>query len=453
MAKKPAKDKDHLSLKRKSGWEILKGKEKAIDDYCSEYLSFITEAKTEREAVSAIKQKIADRTDIIAVENRLRAIALCRKGKAPLSEGLRIVVAHLDAPRLDLKANPLYEDIELAMLKTHYYGGIKKYQWLARPLAIHGVVIRADGKPINITMGENESEPCFTIEDLLPHLADKVQASKNVKDAFQGEKLNIIFGSKPDLNVKEEKVKKNILALLNKKYGITEEDFVSADLQIVPSGPAREIGIDASMLGGYGHDDRICAWAALKAIMSAKDLPYTTIALLVDKEEIGSEGNTGAKSMFVEEVVWEIAEKFNQKIFPSKVLYRSKAISGDVNGALDPDYPEVHEKTNAAKLGYGVCVTKFTGARGKSGASEASAEYIGWIRTMLNKKKIPWQTGELGKVDEGGGGTVAKYLAEYGMDIVDMGPALLSMHAPFEIASKVDAYSTYLSYLAFMEEK
>ena len=452
MPKKKQTGKD-LALERKSGWEQLKGKDKEINAYSKEYISFISGVKTEREAVSYIKERLKGKRGIYSIENRKKAIAVCRKGNLPLSEGLRIIVAHLDSPRLDLKVNPLYEDTDLVMLKTHYYGGIKKYQWLARPLALHGVVIKKDGGLIHIEIGEDEKDPCFTIEDLLPHLAGKAQYNKNLKDAFQGEKLNIIFGSIPDLKAKDGKVKKNILQLLHKKFGIIEEDFVSADLEVVPAGPAREIGIDCSLIGAYGHDDRICAWAALKAIMDAKDLPLTTIALLVDKEEIGSEGNTGAKSRFIEEVLWEISERFKEDSIPTKALYRSKAISGDVNGAFDPEYPDVHEKTNAAKLGYGVCITKFTGSRGKSGASEASAEYMGWIRAILNRRKVPWQTGELGKVDEGGGGTVAKYLAEYGMDIVDMGPALLSMHAPFELASKVDAYATYLAYLAFMEEK
>jgi len=442
-----------LALERKSGWEILKGKDKEINTYSKEYISFISDVKTEREAVSYIKERLKGERGIYSIENRKKAIAIYRKGKLPLSDGLRIIVAHLDSPRLDLKVNPLYEDTELVMLKTHYYGGIKKYQWLARPLALHGVVIKKDGGAIDIEIGEDEKGPCFTIEDLLPHLARKAQYSKNLKDAFQGEKLNIIFGSIPDSKTKDEKVKKNILQLLHKKFGIIEEDFVSADLEVVPAGPAREIGIDCSLIGAYGHDDRICAWAALKALMDAKKPPFTTIALLVDKEEIGSEGNTGAKSRFIEEVLWQVSERFKEDIIPSKALYRARAISGDVNSAFDPEYPDVHEKRNAAKLGYGVCITKFTGARGKSGASEASAEYMGWIRAILNRKKIPWQTGELGKVDEGGGGTVAKYLAEYGMDIVDIGPALLSMHAPFELASKVDAYATYLAYLAFMEEK
>jgi aspartyl aminopeptidase len=439
------------SEKSGTAWEMLKGSEKKIDAYCRGYMEFLSAAKTEREAVGFIASKSAD--GIIEIKNRERSIALCRKGKAPMSSGLRIIAAHIDSPRLDLKARPLYEDTGIAMLKTHYYGGIKKYQWLARPLALHGFIVKEGKKTVEITIGEDGDDPCFTIEDLLPHLSHKVHNDKRVADAFQGEKLNIIAGSIPDMKVKDGGVKKNILNILKNKYGMIEEDFVSADIEIVPAGPAREVGLDRSMIGGYGQDDRICAWAAFAAVKDAEKLPFTSIVLLADKEETGSDGNTGIKSRFLEEVIYELSDKFNEPVSPARVLYRSRAISADVNAAFDPDYPEVHEKANAAKMGMGVCITKFTGSRGKSGTSEASAEYMGWIRGILNKRQIPWQTGELGRVDEGGGGTVARHLAEYGMDIVDMGPALLSMHSPFELAGKADAYSAYLSYLAFLEEK
>ncbi|HPR55352.1 MAG TPA: aminopeptidase [Deltaproteobacteria bacterium] len=452
MPTKKQTEKSPLAYKSRSGWDILQGKEARIDAYAREYIRFLSEVKTEREAVSYIRDKASLDKNIICVENRGKAIALCRIGNRPLDGGIRIVVAHLDSPRLDLKANPLYEDTDLAMLKTHYYGGIKKYQWLARPLAIHGVVIREDGRAVSIVMGEDENEPCFTIEDLLPHLAGKAQYGKKLEDAFVAEKLNIICGSHPDLKAKEDKVKRRILEFLHRKYGIVEQDFTSADIEVVPAGRAREVGFDRSLVGAYGQDDRVCSWAAHSAILDARKVPYTTVALLVDKEEIGSDGNTGAKSIFLEEVLWTLGERLKQDINPGRVLFRSRAISGDANGALDPDYPEVHEKNNAARMGYGVCITKFTGSRGKAGSNEAHAEYMGWIRSFLNRKQIPWQTGELGKVDEGGGGTVAKFLAEYGMDIVDAGPPLLSMHAPFELSSKVDVYATYLAYRAFMEE-
>lgn len=453
MPRKRATPEPVLANKVRSGWEILQARLDEVESYNREYLRFLTRVKTEREAVEYLKGIVGDAAGLHLVENRGKALAVCRKGRAPLKGGIRIVVAHIDCPRLDLKANPLYEDTELAMLKTHYYGGIKKYQWLARPLALHGVLIREDGGAVKVVIGEDEGDPCLTIEDLLPHLAANAQYSKKLSEAFQAEKLNIILGSRPDLSLKENRVKEYILRLLHEKYGIVEQDFVSADLEIVPAGPAREVGIDRSLVGGYGQDDRACSWAAFAAARDAMEPGFTSIALLMDKEEIGSEGNTGAKSMFLEEVLWELGEEFKEKIVPSRVLFRSKAISGDANGAFDPDYPEVHEKLNAARIGYGVCVTKFTGSRGKVGSSEAHAEYMAYIRALLNRGGIPWQTGELGKVDEGGGGTVAKYLAEYGMDIVDMGPPLLSMHSPFELSSKVDTYSTYLAYRAFMEEK
>jgi len=452
MPRKKPSEKSPLEHKPRSGWDMLQGKEARIDGYARDYIRFLSDVKTEREAVSYIIERASLDKNVICIENRGKAVALCRTGTRPIQDGIRIVVAHLDSPRLDLKANPLYEDVELAMLKTHYYGGIKKYQWLARPLAIHGVVVREDGSQVNIVIGEDEDEPCFTIEDLLPHLAGKAQYGKKIEDAFVGEKLNIICGSRPDLRAKDEKVKRRILEFLHRKYGIVEQDFTSADIEAVPAGRAREVGFDRSLIGAYGQDDRACSWAAFSAIFDARKVPYTTMTLLVDKEEIGSDGNTGAKSLFVEEVLWALGERLKQDIYPARVLFRSRAISGDANGALDPDYPEVHEKTNAARMGYGVCITKFTGSRGKAGSSEAHAEYMGWIRSVLNRKGIPWQTGELGKVDEGGGGTVAKFLAEYGMDIVDAGPPLLSMHAPFELSSKVDVYATYLAYRAFMEE-
>jgi len=452
MPRKKTPEKKDLTYKAKSGWEILKDRQDDIEAYNREYIRFLSEVKTEREAVNYIRGLSKGMKGLHIIENRGKAIAVCRKGKLPLKEGVSIVIAHIDCPRLDLKANPLYEDTDFAMLKTHYYGGIKKYQWLARPLAIHGVVGRANGSLVNISLGEVAKEPCFTIEDLLPHLAANAQYSKKLSDAFQAEKLNIIIGSKPDMKLKENKVKMHILSLLHEKYGIVEQDFVSADLEIVPAGPAREVGIDRSMVGGYGQDDRVCSWAAYAAVRDAVKGNHTSIAMLVDKEEIGSEGNTGAKSLFIEEVLWELSEYFKENIIPARVLFRSRAISGDANGGLDPDFPEVHEKSNAARVGYGVCITKFTGARGKVGSSEAHAEYMMQMRALLNKHGIPWQTGELGKVDEGGGGTVAKYLAEYGMDIVDMGPPLLSMHSPFELSSKVDTYATYRAYRAFMEE-
>jgi len=435
---------------RKSAWTRLE--HTAVEAFCEGYLDFLSTAKTEREAVRYLKELAQDHSHVITFINRDKAIALCRKGRRPLSEGVRIVVAHVDSPRLDLKANPLYEEAELALFKTHYYGGIKKYQWLARPLALHGVVVRADGTKVEITLGENSDEPCLAIDDLLPHLARKVQTEKKVTEAFVGEKLNVIVGSIGAEEEGDKPIRRAVLKILKTRYAIEEEDFVSADLEVVPAGPAREVGLDGGLIGGYGQDDRLSCYTAAAALCDAEEPEYTAIALLVDKEEIGSDGNTGAKSLFLEEVLWELGEKFKQPIEPRRVLWRSKAISADLNAALDPDYPEVHEKANAAKMGQGVCLVKFTGSAGKVGSNEAHAEYLGWLRGVLNRRGIPWQTGELGKVDEGGGGTVAKFLAEYGMDIVDVGAPALSMHSPFELASKADIYSAYLTYTAFMEE-
>lgn len=435
---------------RKSAWAKLD--HATVEAFCEGYLDFLSTVKTEREAVRYLKCLAQDHGQVISFINRDKAIALCRRGRRPLNEGVRIVVAHIDSPRLDLKANPLYEEAELALFKTHYYGGIKKYQWLARPLALHGVVVRADGSKVDIAIGERFDEPCLTIEDLLPHLARKVQTEKKVTEAFAGEKLNVIVGSIAADEDGDKPIRRAVLKILKARYGIEEEDFVSADLEVVPAGPAREVGLDGGLIGGYGQDDRLSSYTAAVALCDAEEPEYTSIALLVDKEEIGSDGNTGAKSLFLEEVLWELGEKFNQQIEPRRVLWRSKAISADLNAALDPDYPEVHEKANAARLGNGVCLIKFTGSAGKVGSSEAHAEYLGWLRGVLNRRGIPWQTGELGKVDEGGGGTVAKFLAEYGMDIIDVGAAALSMHSPFELASKADIYSAYLTYKAFMEE-
>jgi len=338
-------------------------------------------------------------------------------------------------------------------LKTHYYGGIKKFQWLSRPLAIHGRVVKKDGKTLDLSIGEAEKDPVFTVLDLLPHLAGKVQYEKKLGEAIAGEKLNLIVGSLP-LGDKEtkERFKLGVLNLLHELYGLTEEDLLSAELEVVPAGTARDVGWDRSLVGAYGQDDRICAYSSLRAILDTNDVSKTAVALFVDKEEIGSDGATGAKSMFLESVIGDVMETLGQRpsaMDVSRILSRSRALSADVNGALDPDYQEVHEKQNAARMGYGVCVTKFTGHGGKYGANDADAEYVGWLRNLFNRKKVIWQTGELGRIDEGGGGTVAKFLAPYGMDIVDCGPAVLSMHSPFEVAHKGDLYMAYKGFSAF----
>jgi len=446
-------------------YDIISNAEKdKVTQYCNEYKEFLDSTKTEREAVSYIKQiaekcqfknKFENNTKLYKI-NKEKNIALAYIGKQPLSSGINIIAVHVDAPRLDLKQNPLYEEINLALLKTHYYGGIRKYQWLARPLAIHGVIIKENGEKLNICIGESEDDMVFAIPDLLPHLAKKVQNNKKLIDAFKGEKLNILTGSIPlgDSKIKD-RFKLNILKLLNEKYDILEEDLFCSELEIVPAGKSRDVGLDRSMVGGYGQDDRVCAWAALKAICELKTPPdKTSIVIFFDKEEIGSEGNTSAKSRFLNDFIFDLihSQGFNtDDRLLGQILNNSKALSGDVNAAIDPDYQEVHEKRNAAKIGFGVCISKYTGHGGKVGSNDASAEFMSEIRQIFNKNKIIWQTGEIGKIDEGGGGTIAKYLANSGMDIIDCGTPVLSMHSPFEITSKADVYMTYKAYNAFFK--
>ncbi len=455
--------KEKLENKTKSAWENSTVEKKELEKFAKEYIDFLSRNKTEREAVSAIReialangytQEVGSK---FFVENHGKNIALVSIGENDISKGVKLIVSHIDSPRLDLKQNPLYEDTELAFLKTHYYGGIKKYQWVTRPLALHGVVITKNGQKLEISIGEKDDEPIFMILDLLPHLSHKKQDDKKIGEAICGEKLNVLIGSIPYETSEElkDKVKLNILNILYKKYKIIEKDFQSAELEVVPAGKAREVGFDRSIIAGYGQDDRVCAFTSLKALLDAKPDKNTYVVLFSDKEEIGSDGNTGAKSLFLKQIIKQIL--VNKKVKPDMItieecLFNSQAVSADVNGAVDPDWKEVHEERNAAKMGHGVCMTKFTGARGKSGASDANAEYIGKLRNILDDAQVSWQTGELGKVDEGGGGTIAKYLAYYGMDVVDMGPAILSMHAPVEVASKIDVYMTYKAYKAFLEK-
>ncbi|RLE59554.1 MAG: aminopeptidase [Thermoprotei archaeon] len=459
-----------LFYERKWGWEVLDNK--AIMEFGEEYKDFLGKAKTEREAVEyavslaekngfkklgeANNLKSGDRVYEV-YKNKLVALAVI--GHRSIIEGTRIIGAHIDAPRLDLKPQPLFEekDAGLAIFKTQYYGGVKKYQWASIPLALHGVVTLADGGTVKIVIGENENEAVLTIPDLAPHIARKKQGERKGFELIEGEELKILVGNMPirDKEV-EEKVKAMVLKILKERYGISEEDFVSADLEVVPAFKPRDVGLDKSMIGGYGQDDRICAYTTLRAILDAKDVEYTAIALLVDREEIGSAGNTGATSEFIKYFISKLillTEGKCEEWMLREALLKSRAISADVNVAIHPAYKDVHDIQNAAVLGKGVVVTKYTGGRGKGGASEAHAEYVGWVRKILNEKGIPWQPGLLGKVDEGGGGTIAKFLASYGMDVVDMGPALLAMHSPFEVCSKADLYSAYLAYKAFYEAK
>ncbi len=457
-----------LVRKPQSVWDVLGPRErKKVFEYAERYKDFLDVAKTEREAVQVIEafaKKKGFKTITGARRgrkfyqiNRNKSIALAVLGKRPLASGVNLVVSHIDAPRLDIKQNPLYEEVDLAFLKTHYYGGIKKYQWLARPLAIHGTILKKNGTPLDVRIGETENDPVFTIADLLPHLSRKVQADKKVSEAFEGEKLNVLVGSLPlgDDETKE-RFKLGVLEYLFSAYGLIEEDLMSAEIEIVPAGKARDVGWDRGLVGAYGQDDRVCACASLEAIWEVTAPDGTAVALFMDKEEIGSDGSTGAKSRFLEDFVAGLFEVTGQEATGRELrscLMNSKALSADVNSALDPDYQEVHEKRNAARIGYGVCITKFTGSGGKYGSSDANAEYLAEIRRLFNDNKVVWQTGELGKVDEGGGGTIAKFLAIHGMEVLDCGTPLLSMHSPFEIASKADIYMTYKAYRAFFNSK
>jgi len=447
-------------MQRQSGWKS-KSKEdvKEIYAFAEGYKGFLDDAKTEREAVRYITSALtkegfgtdASKDRVFAV-NRGKEVMAFVRGSGDIADGLNIVVAHIDAPRLDLKQNPLYEDVDLALLRTHYYGGIKKYQWVASPLAIHGVVVKADGESVDISIGEKDGEPVFLIDDLLPHLSRKTQDEKKLSDAIEGEKLVVLFGSLPLIGGEKEPVKQYVLKLLNDAYGMSEDDFVTAELEVVPAFRARDVGLDRSMVGGYGQDDRVCAYTLLEALCRVKDPRRHCLAIFTDKEEIGSEGATGIKSsflhVFLDDILAGMGLKADEALM-RRVLFRSKALSADVNGAVNPTFQEVHEKQNACYLGRGPCVTKFTGHMGKIGASDASAEYVGEIARLFDKENIIWQTGELGKIDEGGGGTVAKHLAVYGMDIIDCGAPLLSMHSPYEISNKLDIFETYRAFQIF----
>jgi aspartyl aminopeptidase len=460
---------EKLLYQPKLVWDSVdKAEREEIFSLCEDYKTFLTTAKTERLAVSEITKRakaggFSDSEEASGKKyikiNKKKTAALIVLGKDDPTEGLNIIVSHIDSPRLDLKQAPLYEDVELALLKTHYYGGIKKYSWVSRPLAIYGVVIRGDGTEVEVAIGDDPDDPVFTVSDLLIHLAGKVQMDKKIGEAIPGEKLNLLFGSIPfeDKNAKE-RVKLAALKLLNDKYNIIEEDLISAELEVVPAGPARDIGFDRSLVGGYGQDDRSSAFTSLKAAIDIKEPKKTSVVLFLDKEEIGSEGVTGAKGKIIEDVVSEILTAFASTkggVVKAddliKTLSNSRCLSADVNGAIDPDWQEVHEKRNAARLGYGVCITKFTGSRGKFGASDAPAELVGSIRKLFNENNVVWQFGELGKVDEGGGGTIAMDIASRGIDVIDCGPVLLDMHSPFEISSKADIYMAYKGFKCFLE--
>lgn len=432
------------------------------DSYCEGYKRFLDSAKTEREAVKAAVSAAEAKGfkpfeygrkysagDKVYFNNRGKTLALAVIGSEPVEKGTNISAAHVDSPRLDLKPNPLYEDVELALFKTHYYGGIKKYQWTAIPLALHGVFALKDGTVKEVSLGERDDEPKFVINDLLPHLAAE-QSKRTLNEGIKGEELNVLVGSHPFRSDKgSELVKLNILKLLNEKYGVTEADFLSAELELVPAYKACDIGLDRSLIGAYGQDDRVCAYPALTAVLAVESPIKTAVAILTDKEEIGSMGNTGLESDFLRFIIGDLAKM--QGGDPTLALRNSKCLSADVNAGLDPTFQDVMERRNASMLNYGVVVTKYTGARGKSGTSDASAEYVAEIRNMLDKAGIIWQTGELGRVDAGGGGTVAMFIANMGVDVVDLGVPVLSMHAPFETTAKLDVYMCHRAMYEFMK--
>lgn len=433
---------------------------KKADDFAEGYKTFLNSSKTEREAVltvveackkngfkefdSSKKYKAGDKVFSV---NRGKSVILAVFGSESLSNGVKIAAAHIDSPRLDLKPSPLYESDELALFKTHYYGGIKKYQWVTIPLALHGVVVKKDGTAVNITLGEKDDEPKFVISDILPHLGQE-QGKRSLSDGIRGEELNVLVGSRPfKADEGSELVKLNVLKIINEKYGITEADFLSAELEMVPAFKADDIGFDRSLIGSYGHDDRVCAYPAFTALLNVKKPVHTVITVLTDKEETGSEGNTGLVSDYLKNFIYRIASL--QGLAGYDVLSKSECLSADVNAAFDPTFSDVFEKKNASFLNKGVVITKYTGARGKSGTSDASAEFMGKIRSILDSKKVVWQIGELGKVDAGGGGTVAKYIAQHDVDVVDLGVPVLSMHAPYEVISKLDLYMAYRAFYEF----
>ena len=432
----------------------------ACDAFCEDYKVFLDRSKTEREAAAYAAELLEAKGfrlwkrgdavkagDKIYTCNRGKAIIAAVIGSEPLEDGIRLSAAHIDSPRLDLKQTPLYEDSELALLKTHYYGGIKKYQWTVLPLALHGVVVRKDGSTVQIAVGEDPADPIFCVTDLLPHLAQE-QVKRTLGQGIKGEELNLLIGSRPFRSDEgSDLVKLRIMQILNEKYGITEADLLSAELEIVPAGKARDLGFDRSMIGAYGHDDRVCADPSLAALLATEHPQHTAVVILTDKEEIGSEGNTGLQSAYFYHFMKDLAAAFGTEAHT--VFASSQCLSADVTAAFDPTFADVNDRRNSAYLNYGVCMMKYTGARGKSGSSDASAEFIGKMRTLFDEAGIIWQTGELGKVDLGGGGTVAAYLANLNIDTVDVGVPVLSMHAPLEVVSKIDVYMCYAAVLAF----
>ena len=457
-------------MTRENLWKSYSEKEKKqIFKFAEEYKSYLNAAKTEREFVTITekeliengftdinKKKTLKKGDKVYYNNRDKNIVAVIIGK-DIKSGINMIVSHVDSPRLDLKPNPIKEDEEFALLNTHYYGGIKKYQWAATPLALHGVVYLKDGKKVTLAIGEDENDPVFSVPDLLPHLAHKIQDDRKARETIQGEELKLLFGNMPvnDKNVKQQ-TKQMIMDKLKKDYRIEEDDFFTAELEIVPAGKLRDVGLDRSMIGGYGQDDRICAYTSLRAIYEVKNPEKTAMVYLTDKEEVGSEGSTSLKATLPELIIGKMLsmteKNYNDQIL-RETLWNSKALSSDVTAAMNPVFKAVHDGENVARLSYGLAFAKYTGSRGKVSANDADAEYLQEIRQLFEKNKIKYQAGGFGKVDEGGGGTVAKYLAHYGIKTVDAGPAVLSMHSLFEISSKADLYETYRAYRVFFDLK
>jgi aspartyl aminopeptidase len=458
-------------LERANAWKKYQEEDKrqAVYDFADGYRKFLSVHKTERECTAFFEAeakqagfenldeiiasgKTLKAGDKVYAINKKKMVAAFVIGKRPLSDGMRILGAHIDSPRLDLKQNPLYEDTDMALLDTHYYGGVKKYQWVTLPLALHGVIVKKDGSVINVCIGEKDEDPVFGVSDLLIHLSAE-QMEKKASKVIEGEDLNVLVGSIP-VESKEEKecVKANVLRILTEQYDIEEEDFLSAEIEVVPAGKARDYGFDRSMIMGYGHDDRVCAYPSFKAIAEVMDVEYTSVCLLVDKEEIGSVGATGMESRFFENTVAEVMALTGQtsELLLRRALRNSKVLSSDVSAAYDPNYPSVMEKKNAAYFGRGLVFNKYTGSRGKSGSNDASAEYMAEMRKVMDDADVSFQTAELGKVDAGGGGTIAYILGNLDMQVIDSGVAVLNMHAPWEIISKVDLYEAYKGYVAFL---
>ena len=459
---------DKLFNKKTCGWNSISQEEQQnIFSFCDNYMAFLNKAKTEREFVRAAIELAESRGfrnisafgslhagDKVYFVNREKSLYLAVIGEEKLENGLQIVGAHVDSPRLDLKPNPLYEDRGFAYFKTHYYGGIKKYQWTTIPLSLHGVLVKANGEKITVNIGEDDNDPIFTISDLLPHLAQD-QMEKKLKNGIDGEDLAILLGSIPYNDEKaSEKIKLNILNILNQKYDITEADLLSSEIEVVPAFKARSLGFDSSMVAAYGQDDKICAYTSLSALLELDRVKTTAICILADKEEIGSIGNTGMESHMFDYFISELLNKTgeNRPNLLDKVFCFSRMLSADVDAGFDPLYPSVSDRTNSAFLGHGIGLNKYTGARGKSGASDANAEFVAWIRNVLEKNNIKYQISELGKVDVGGGGTIAYILANKGVDVIDCGVPVLSMHAPYEVTSKYDVYTAYRTYKAFWQE-